>query len=126
MARFVDLISDYPVSTGEVRLKIVIGDAQIGSSVVKLGRKVIARGDIDNLLVGNGPELPGRKLNIKTMVNDVNPQTDRTDVLYIVKGGAHDNEWVCSYTAPQGGEVVYRARFNLVAASPDRGKEVEP
>ncbi len=57
--KVVDLRSDYEMAAGNVTVTIVIGNAQFGSSMVKLGTKEIGRSDIDNLKVRSGPTLMG-------------------------------------------------------------------
>jgi len=48
----VTLETQYPVGDGEVKFTVVVGDAQLGSSLVRLDTKEIGRGDITNLAVG--------------------------------------------------------------------------
>lgn len=114
--KVIDLIADYDVgSTKRVSLTIVIGNSQIGGSVVKLGAKELADGQIKNLDLGIGNSLRGKKLKSKSVVADVNDRTNRTIITYRIKGGARDQEFVSSGTVDQDGDsIVYRALFNLI------------
>ena len=113
--KVVDLRSDYEVAAGDVILTIVIGNAQIGSSVVKLGSKELGRRDINNLKVGSGPALKGKILKTKSVVTDVNDRTNKTSVTYKLKGGSRDQAFVSSGTVDNNGDaIVYRAAFKLL------------
>ena len=80
----VDLRADYEVDSKPVKLTIIVGDAQIGSSVVALEKSEKGRGDIDDLPIGPGPKVRGKKLKTKSVVTDVNDMTNRTSVTYRV------------------------------------------
>ena len=111
----VSLESQYPVGDGEVKLTVVVGDAQLGSSLVKLETKEIGRGDIANLAVGKGPKLTGKSLKVKTVVTDVNDKTNRTSVTYELKGGVQPAEFSLEGTvAEEGDSIIYRASFDFV------------
>jgi len=110
------LETDYHVGSKDVTISIVIGDAQLGASVLKIDSKEIKRGDkIQNFNVGNGPKLKGKTLSIKTVVTDVNDKTNHTSVTYKLKGGAKDNDFYLDATVDnEGDSVIYRAKFNFV------------
>ncbi|MDD5530697.1 MAG: hypothetical protein PHX21_11835 [bacterium] len=110
------LEESYKVNEGEVRLTIIIGNAQIGISCVRLNDTILHTGDVSELLIGRGPEISGKTLSIKTSVNDVNPATNRTNVYYALKGGKTDKEYNLEEVASgAGAQVIYRAKFNLEA-----------
>jgi hypothetical protein len=117
----VDLTTDYEVAAGNVLLSIDIGDAQIGSSIVKLDQEELGRGDISELVVGIGPKIRGKALIIKSIVTDVNDSTNHTSITYKLKGGLRDIRYVSSATVDEDGDsIIYRAHFNLISM----GKEV--
>ncbi|MFA5032745.1 MAG: hypothetical protein WC614_06980 [bacterium] len=111
-----NLEDSYEVSEGEVRLTIIIGNAQIGTSSVKLNDTLLHTGDISGLLIGKGPEISGKILSIKTVVTDVNDKTNLTNVYYELKGGKVDKKYNLEELALEdGASVIYRAKFNLEA-----------
>jgi len=108
------LKTDYPVDTGAVVLTIKIGEGQLGTSVVRLGETQLDIGEIDVLEIGQGPDLAGQVLFIKTVVADVNDNTNHTSVSYELQGGKADKVFNLDGTADEeGGSVVYRASFSL-------------
>jgi hypothetical protein len=111
----VTLIADYQVDDKAVQLSVVVGDAQVGASVVKLGKKLLATGDIDKLPIGNGSQLRGKPLFVKSTVTDVNDSTNQTSLTYRFRCGAQQREFVSSATVDEDGDsVIYRAKFNFV------------
>ena len=109
------LVADYEVAKDDVTLTVVVGDAQIGSSIVKLGTKVLGQGDIDGLAIGSGPKIKHKRLFVKTVVTDVNDNTNHTSVTYQLAGGRLDQEFACAGTVEENGDsIIYRAKFNLV------------
>lgn len=111
----VDLRADYEVGTKPVSLTILIGDAQIGSSIVKLNSVEKGRGDIDALPLGSGPSIKGKPLTTKSVVTDVNDMTNKTIVTYQLSGGKRDQEFTSSATVDEEGDsIIYRALFNLI------------
>ena len=73
--KVIDLRADYEVGSNDVKLTIVIGNAQIGSSIVKLQSSEKGRGDIDKLLIGPGGSIKGKSIKIKSAVTDSEPTT---------------------------------------------------
>jgi hypothetical protein len=61
-----------------VILTVTIGNAQIGGNVVrwKGSQQILAKGNIENVSLGNGANIRGRVLRITTNVLDVNPSTN--------------------------------------------------
>jgi hypothetical protein len=113
--KIVTLVADYDVNDGDITITIVIGDAQIGSSVVALGTKVLGKGQISTLPVGKGSLVRGKPLFAKSVVTDVNDSTNQTSVTYILRGGPKDQEFQSGGVVEVNGDsVIYRAKFNLV------------
>lgn len=111
----VNLQTQYTVGDGEVKLTVVIGDAQLGSSVANVGGKEIGRGALTNLAVGKGAKLRGKSLRVKTVVTDVSDKTNRTSVTYELKGGAQPAEFSLEGTvAEEGDSIIYRASIDFI------------
>jgi len=111
----VKLIADYEVAAKKVKLSVIIGDAQIGSSVVKLGSKKLGQGDISNLEIGSGPNIQGKPLFVKSVVTDVNDQTNHTSLTYKLIGGRLDQDFLSSGTVDVNGDsIIYGAKFHLI------------
>jgi hypothetical protein len=109
------LVADYEVAAADVTLTVVVGDGQIGSSIVKLGAKALAQGDIDGVTIGSGPTIKRKPLFVKSVVTDVNDSTNHTSVTYQLAGGRLDQEFVCAGTVEDNGDsIIYRAKFNFV------------
>ena len=110
----VNLSSTYVVATGPMKLNVVVGDAQLGSTLVELDGQRLGKGEINDLVIGNGPDLVGKELTTKSIVTDINEMTNRTSITYELSGG-QKNEAVhqeCVVGA-EGESVVYRATFTL-------------
>ncbi len=109
------LRTDYPVVDQEITLTIVIGDAQLGSSLVSLDGAKIATGDIDNLGIGKGTSVKGKTLLIKSVVSDVNDKTNHMSVTYKLKGGVKDDSYGLEATvAEEGDSINFRAEIKFV------------
>jgi hypothetical protein len=108
--------TDYHVADKEVKISVVIGEAQIGSSLVMLDEKEKAKGEkIVDCSLGNGPDLKGKTLLVKTTVNDVSDKTNLTSVTYQLKGGKEDANYLLDATvANEGDSMLYRATFKMV------------
>lgn len=108
------LETTYEVGDGDVSLAVIIGDGQIGTSIVRLDQKEIARGDFEGRPIGAGAELAGKELLIKTVVTDVNESTDHTSVTYMLSGGPREQRFSLHAMVPNAGEsIIYRAFFDL-------------
>ncbi|HXF48795.1 MAG TPA: hypothetical protein VNL73_05150 [Verrucomicrobiae bacterium] len=106
----------YEVASGKVTLSVIIGEAQLGSSLVKLNDVELGIGQINNLSIGRGSDIAGKTLFIKTVVTDVNDKTNLTSVGYVFKGGKVDKRYDLNATVnEEGGSVIYRANFKLIA-----------
>jgi hypothetical protein len=79
----------YVVQERDVFLAVTIGDGQQGRSSVLLDKKEILRTSppFSKFLIGAGPDLVGKTLTIRTVVNDVVATTNRMSVTYALSGG---------------------------------------
>ncbi|MGH7323702.1 MAG: hypothetical protein ACREJ9_03540 [Candidatus Rokuibacteriota bacterium] len=113
----VNLDTTYHVDSGDITLSIVIGDGQLGSSRVSLGGKVLGQGDaIKNLPLGKGSKLAGKALSVKSVVTDVNDQTNHTSITYSLRGGAAPADYELNATVTdEGDSIIYRATIALEA-----------
>jgi hypothetical protein len=113
----VELRNDYPVvSAQEVRLSVSIGEGQTGLVSVFLGGTRISRtpAPID-LLVGNGSQVRDKLLEVRTIVNDVNNQTNKMSVTYQLTGGMAPLEMVSKgEVAEENAPLDFTAVFALV------------
>lgn len=112
----VELKEDYRVRADrEIQLSIMIGDAQIGVSAVFLEDRKVGQGDIHDFVIGPGAEIKGKRLKIKTIVTDVNDNTNQTSVTYLFKGGDRDHSFSASAMVDQEhGSVTYRAVITFI------------
>lgn len=113
--KIVDLQSEYKVvDTRNVSFSIRIGDAQIGSSIVFLDDKEMARGDVADLSLGKGTKIKNKSLKVKSVVTDVNDMTNKTSITYIFKGGVLDQSFSSNATVDENGDsIIYRGIFAL-------------
>jgi hypothetical protein len=110
-----NLKTSYMVADGEVKLTVVIGDGQLGASIVFLNTTPIEKGEIKDQVIGLGKSLHGSKLLVKTVVSDVNDQTNHTCITYILTGGVKDNSFSLEATvANEGDSIIYKAEFDLI------------
>lgn len=83
------VIDGYPLTAANVTLDVVIGDAQIGASAVFVDNDIIHKGStVQALVVGSGPKLINKTLVIRTIVTDINPNTNHASVTVVIRGGA--------------------------------------
>lgn len=109
-----ELETDYFVGDGDIKIDVTIGQAQLGASLLRLGQKQLALGDVVNQLVGKGPGLKGKVLFVKTIVSDVNDKTNATSVRYRLRGGKSNQTFDLSATVEnEGDSIIYRTWFNL-------------
>lgn len=104
----------YDVGSGSVELRIVVGDGQLGSTVVELDGVEIASGVLAMLKLGKGKDLKGSKLAVATTVTDVQRSSNRTSVTYELSGGtSKEVHPMNAEVAKDGGSVLYLAKFDL-------------
>src|SRR5262245_16401488 len=111
----VDLVTSYQTGAGKLVLDIVVGNAQIGASVVKLNKSIVAQGEIEGLDLGNATALAGKSLNIKSVVTDVNDATNKTSITYVLKRGSEEQQFTSKAEVDGNGDsIIYRALFKLL------------
>jgi hypothetical protein len=100
----------YKVGKGNVSLTVVVGEAQLGASLVRLGDKEIGNGDIEKLIVGKGDDLIGAKVSIKTVVADINDMTNRTSITLLLEGGPVPAKHTLAVEVDDNGDsAIYRS-----------------
>lgn len=105
---------DYAVTEGPMRLSVLVGEKQFGSSMVFLNDDLLANGIIDELPVGNGKRLGGSTLTIYTLVTDIRDNTDDMSVTWILNGGAHRLTATKTGSASKKfGSQMFKAIFHL-------------
>lgn len=108
------LEKEYPVGEGQVRITVMVGDRQFGSSMVFLDDELLANGDIDELLIGMGAELTGRTATVYTVVTDIRDKKNDMSVSWIIKGGRKALNIEKSGSATKGfGSQMFRAEFRF-------------
>jgi len=113
------LVSDsYEVGSGEVKLRLIVGEGQIGTSLVILGDRELASGNVMVVSLGSGSDLAGQTLRVKTTVNDVQRTTNRTSMTYIFEGGSSPKEILAKEDVDEEGDLVqYIATFDLTGST---------
>ena len=107
---------DYVVSDGPIRLAVVVGERQFGSSIVFVDDDVAANGDVEDLLLGEGNKLDGETLVIYTLVTDIRRDVDDMSVTWILTGGAHRVTATATGTpAKKFGSQMFKAVFRFVS-----------
>ena len=109
-----ELEDRYDASGGEVRITVIIGQAQIGRSRVYLdGNRIHDSSNVWKVLVGSGIE--GSEVMVRSVISDVNRNTNRVSAKYILEGGAAPREWELEdEVAEEGEDVYFRAKFEIV------------
>ena len=118
MAETVKTVEDYKVGAEDVFLSLSIGEGQTGTTEVFLGTKplVTASGDFGNLLIGNGQDLIGKKLSVRSIINDVMSNHNRMSVTYHFKGGTKARNFEADgQVATNGSLLRFRGTFTFVA-----------
>ena len=108
---------EYDVADGPVRLSVVVGERQFGSSIVFLNDDLIANGIVEDLPVGNGGKLGGKTLAVYTLVTDIRDNTDDMTVTWILTGGAHRVTGTASgKPTKKFGSQMFKGVFHLTSA----------
>jgi hypothetical protein len=107
---------DYVVSDGPIRLTVVVGERQFGSSLVFVDDHEVANGEIEDLSLGDGDKLEGRTLSVYTIVTDIRSDTDDMALTWILVGGGHRLTSTATGTpAKKFGSQMFKAVFHFVA-----------
>jgi hypothetical protein len=110
--------AEYTLADDTVRLTVMVGDRQYGSSMVFLGDELLANGDIDEIPLGNGADLEGKMLSVYTVVTDVRDRKAEMSVTWILTGGKKRLKLEETGAAPKSfGSQMFKAVFDLVADS---------
>ena len=115
--KIIDLEADYSVVDGnDVTLSIIIGDGQVGGSVVTLDGVEIGKKMITNLKIGAGATLKNKRLLARTVVLDVNPATNNMSVTWQFTGGVapHTFRPTPAQVANQGDMMAFRGKFRFI------------
>jgi hypothetical protein len=105
----------YAVAKAQVRLTVLVGDRQYGSSMVFLDGEPIANGDVDELPIGRGEDVIGKELLVYTVVTDVRDRKNDISVTWILTGGERPLTVEKEGSASKGfGSQMFRAEFKLV------------
>ena len=116
MPEAVKTTADYKVGTKDVFLSLEIGKGQTGTTEVLLGTKpiVTASGDIGSLFIGTGAELVGKKLNGRSIINDVMSAHNDMSVEYQLRGGTRAQNFDAEGSVPTNGMPLrFRATFTF-------------
>ncbi len=87
MRKKITFDTQFPVSTGETYLTIVIGNANPGTSTVKLDGIVKKQGAIKNFKLGKGSVLKNSKLTILSTVQDFLINNNDTNITFVLDNG---------------------------------------
>jgi len=110
------LVTDYQLGTADIVLTVRFPAGQVGGSVVRLGVKELAIGDVKRVKIGSGSTLKGKVLFVKSVVTDVDRTGAPTHVQYELMGGREDRIFDLDASVKQkGGSATYRATFYLRA-----------
>ena len=112
----VSMESACTIPEDDVHLTIAFGDAQIGSSIVRLDGNHIESGQITNLLLPiPSPRNHKSSLAIKSVVTDVNDQTNHTSITYTLTTGQTSQRYRQDATVDQEGDsIIYRAYIEMI------------
>ena len=98
----VTLDQEFKLSGEDVFLTILIDNAQIGTSKAEVNEEELARGEIENLKLGSN--LKGKVLRVKTVVTDVNDNTNKMRVRYKIHDGNSESEIALTSTVENEGD----------------------
>ena len=111
----VTLKDDYTVGSADIFLAITIGEGQHGTSSVLLGTTRIAAGSGSlRVKVGDGDDIKGKVVIVRSVVNDVISQTNRMSVTYRFTGGQGNGTFIARGVCPDdGGLLIFEATIDL-------------
>lgn len=116
MAADIILDKDYVVQKRDVFLGVTIGEGQQGRSSILLDKKEILRAapPIGRFLIDAGPDLIGKTLTVRTVVNDVVAATNRMSVTYRLSGGTSAAEFTSKGKVEHDNDfLVFEANFSF-------------
>lgn len=113
---------DYAIAGGIVRLSVVVGERQYGTSMVFLDDEAASNGDIDELPLGSGSKLDGKTAEVYTMVTDIRENTDEMSVTWILTGGRRRLIATEIASAPKNfGSQMFKGIFHFTSGKKGRG-----
>ena len=99
---------------GRVRLTVVIGDGQLGGSSLQLdGKPLGPTGDITDERIGTRAALHGKSLEVRTLVADVNLQSNWASVTYDLVGVDTAREVARHRVKTDGNAVLFCTTFHF-------------
>lgn len=111
-----DLDTEYHIAADDVWLVVTIGEGQHGRTLVQLDDTRLKLGDVRRLKIGPGADLAGKKLLVRTMINDVNDMTNFAGVRYELQGGKANETFDLDGTVDEeGASVTFEATFTFKA-----------
>jgi hypothetical protein len=107
----------YVVTGAPVSLEVRVGDGQLATTRVSVrGREIVMSPGQTRLELGHGSELAGQALVVTTIVNDINPATNRLSAAYTLSGGTAPRTYSQqSAAAREGASTVFRLRVEFKA-----------
>jgi len=114
MRKKITFDTQFLVSTNDIFLTIVIGNANPGSSTVRLGDDVIKDGIVENFNIGNGSSLKGKKLIILTTVQDFLINSNLTSVTFVLDDGVTTKKYFLDGTVDVDKDKIdYKINIDL-------------
>ena len=114
----VSVEAEYTLGDEIVRLTVMVGDRQYGTSMVFLDDELVANGDIDEIPLGAGSDLDGKTVSVYTVVTDVRDRKADMSVTWILTGGKKRLKVEEDGSAPKSfGSQMFKAVFDLVGAT---------
>ena len=99
----------------DVSISVVIGNGQFGTIRVRLdGNKIAAGRQQVTAVLGKGSTVTNKTVDVISVVDDVNPSTNRTVVTYTLAGGAAPQSFQSDLNlANDWGVALHTATFQL-------------
>lgn len=107
MENIINEISYTIESNEDQKIKIVVGQGQIGYSSFKNFDGSYVYGPINNISLGNPNDIKGKILKIGSMVTDVNPHTNLTSIAYLINGTVIHNQDPFKIKVTNDNESIY-------------------
>ena len=98
-----------------ISLTVTIGDGQFGVIKVMVDSVIIASGQEKlHVSLGDAANLRAKKIKVLSVVNDVNPITNRTVMRWVISGVTATKDFELSHVVKSDwGVVVYDAEFKV-------------
>ena len=112
------LHTNYKVADDVVVITVVVGNGQMGNTLVAVDDRVLANtDDINELEIGTAADLKGKTLYVITTVSQTNVALPDAIVSYRMRGGAEPRDYVLDDDFGDGSvQVQFLATFDLVGA----------